>query len=219
MTRHTRTPAFWNTLLVLSSLAAGMVLGLAPSAHSVDGYNNGNSRGDNPVVGSLPCMVNDPRMYWTMYPFLNPQGGYNLASVPATLTFMGAPELGGAVLTAEGDPYGGVNASTGWTYFSISTNCNVSFNRSAIASGSVGAWQWVPQGYVGGRVVYQGPNDSTTLPILAQFFPVPIQSVAWANTSATMTITIHPNLLNAALGVRVIKVANSGGVLRVQYQF
>lgn len=218
MTRRAWSPVPWNAVLMTLAFAVGAVLALAPLAPSVDGYNNGNNRGDNPVVGSLPCQVNDPRMYYAMYPFLGSGCGYNLSGTPPTFTLMGEPDLGGAVLTAEGDPYGGLNAPSSWTCFSLSTNSTVVLNRYAVACGRVTAWEWVPPGYVGGHMVVQGPSESSIVPIFTQFFPISLIEAAAASGPASMSVTIHPPARNSALGTRSIKATATQNSLRVQHQ-
>lgn len=220
MARRAPNPAPWTKWMLLLAFAVGMSVGAAPVLFSSGANSGGDNRGDNPVVGSLPCKINKTTLegrFW-MGLGLGPPGGVDLSGVPATFGMTGPPDLAGAVIDAGGTPYGEINACSGWTCFALSTNAFAVLSRAAVTSGLVTTWEWVPPGYVGGRYVIERPSGTSVVPISTQQFPLSLVEIAAAVGNPSATVTIYPNAQNQALGTRTLRISTSGPTIRVQQQ-
>lgn len=215
--RRVCSPAPWSKLVMALALALGPSLVLAPVAFSGEGTSGAN-RGDGPVVGSLPCMV-DPSGLDSRYYLALGLSGPPVRDVtgPPMLGFIGPPALGNSVIEANGTPYGWVNRGVGWTVFSLTENGYALFPRVTIATAAVTCWQWVPLGYVGGTLTIQRPNGTERYAITAQAFPLNLAEVALAAGSPSAVMTIAPPDGNSALGQRVVRVTSTPATIRVEY--
>lgn len=221
MSRHTgRAP--WSLWVIVVALALAAALATGPAvvwASGGGGWASGGGRGENPVVGSLPCVVRAflNSMFWVPLGYGGPTGG-DPGSTPATLGFIGPPDLGGSVLDANGTPYGMVNFATGWTCVGLTNEGYLLLLRPPVASGQVVVWEWVPVGYVGGTVTVEDALGTSSYPIAAQAFPLPVQGVAVGAGTPWATVTIAPPAQNSALGNRVVRVSTTAATIQVRYQ-
>lgn len=216
--RRTVRPAPWNKLLIGLALVLGLALTLAPVVRS-SGGTSGTGRGDNPVVGSLPCIVDPTGLdsrFWI--PLGLPGPPSQVSSGLPMLGLIGPPMLGNSVLDAGGTPYGWVNRQTGWTAFGLTQTGYATVSRVTVATSAVVAWQWVPTGYLGGKVIVQGPSGTTGFPIATQSFPLSLAELALLAGNPSATVTIEPPAANAALGKRIIRISTTPGAVRVQYE-
>ncbi|KAA3612924.1 MAG: hypothetical protein DWQ01_04260 [Planctomycetota bacterium] len=178
-------------------------------------------RGDDPLVGSLPCMVEPTDldiMFWL------PLGGVpqnqNLIQNPiATLGFIGQNELDGVLLDANGNPFGRINEGSGWTCFGMVQGGDVILDRTACANlDDVALWQWVPDVFLGGQLTYVGAQGTTEYPIVTQYLPLPLAEVALQAEGTGASVILTPNPQNLDLGTLQIDFDVTLSTVVVTYQ-
>ncbi len=165
-------------------LGAALVTGLAAAPPLIGGSGgglNGGSldRGDNPVVGSLPCMV-DPQLldlFWVPFDRSKPNDGL-LASAPPTLGFIGTPELNQELYDAYGAGFGYLDSREGWLCMGLVESGTVVLDRALVAAGSTELWQFVPDGYLGGNLRLTSSTGKVDQPIVIQDNPIALQTFA-----------------------------------------
>ena len=137
-------------------LAFGLVLGLCTAFTATqlvggEPQTDRGDRGENPVVGSLPCLVNDnlDLIFWEgMH---EPDPGFLPASHPVTLGLC-SDDIRGDVIHADGEPFGLLNDRWDWRALGLTKRGRVTSESWKIANGSVTAWLWAPPGYHGGEL-------------------------------------------------------------------
>jgi hypothetical protein len=137
-------------------VAFGLVLGLSTAftaSQLVGGepQNDRGDRGENPVVGSLPCLVNDilDLIFWEGMKENDP--GFLPASHPVTLGLC-SDDIRGDVIHADGEPFGLLNDRWDWRALGLTQRGRVTFESWKIANGLVSVWMWAPPGYHGGEL-------------------------------------------------------------------
>lgn len=180
-------------------LGAALVLGLAaapPLAGGSGGLAGGNSvdRGDNPVVGSLPCLV-DPRLldiFWVPLGRPKPSASILLGIQP-TLGLLGPTEFTGVLVDAYGSGVGFIDRRSGWSVLGLQSFAQVTFDRAAVAAGAIDLWQYVPVGYLGGSVSEVSFLGAVDRPILSQDVQLPLVTyAAHPNQAGLVHYTISP---------------------------
>ena len=142
-------------------LAFGMVLGLSMGVtvtQLIGGErpNDHGDRGENPVVGSLPCMVDDSveLLFWEG--MNEPDPGFLPAAYPVTLGLC-SDDLRGDIEDAWGEPFGKLNDRWDWRGLGLQKTARVIVPSWKVANGDFTAWLWVPPGYHGGEVCISSP--------------------------------------------------------------
>jgi len=211
-------------LLLLLALLPGVFLGLSPVLLSEEGgfggggAGGGGNRGGNPTVGSLPSLVDGNLDIQFAIPLGNGLGGVPLPGVPPTLGFIGPPELAGALIDAQGEPYGVVNRPDDWTVFGLRKNGTAWFHRAAAAKGTVKLWTWVPQEYLGGTFLVQGSITTHFSTITTQALNLMLPALASRpEPFGTVTMTLSPPKASADLGVRSVVVTLTPTVVQVDF--
>jgi len=137
-------------------LALGMVLGLSMGitvTQLIGGEpkSDNGDRGENPVVGSLPCMVDDSidLIFWEG--MNEPDPGFLPAAYPVTLGLC-SDDLRGDIEDARGIPYGRLNDRWDWRGLGLQKQARVIVPSWKIANGDFTAWVWAPPAYLGGEI-------------------------------------------------------------------
>lgn len=217
MARFLRT----RDLLLGIVLAAVVALAVPPLASGTGGGFGGSSfdRGDNPVVGSLPCIV-DPALldlFWV--PFDRPQPDpFLLQASPPTLGLIGTPELAVELLDAYGSGFGYLDAEGGWRCLGLVDQATVVLDRWVVAGGTTDLWQFLPSGYLGGNLRIDTGSSVVNRPILAQDIPIALQTYAsYPDAVGQVRLTFSPPA-GSALTPRTVEVDLQGGLLLVRYR-
>jgi hypothetical protein len=210
-----------NTRILLSSLALGLLAGVAPVLYGGDdGLSGGFGRGDNPVIGSLPCIV-DPRiddLFWIPNGLPKPPGGF-FAGLPAVGALISGAEFEDALLAVSGDPYGFINGYEHWTVLGFVRSAQVSINRSDLASSRVRMWQFLPKGYLGGEMRFEMPGYTTVSSIGSQNMLVQLTEVAGLPDAVGVArVVFSPNAYNQALCDITILIPFHFGTVSIKYQ-
>lgn len=143
-------------------LALVVVLGLSTGLTTSQlmggerGSGNGD-RGENPVVGSLPCLIDDnlDLLFWEG--MNEPQPGFQPYGYPVTLGLC-SDDLQDDVLDANGQPFGYLNDRWDWRALGLRHQAKIWIDSSAIASGAFTGWLWAPKEYHGGEIEMSSPN-------------------------------------------------------------
>ena len=147
---------------LLSAIALGLIVGVAPVLYGSDkGFGGDAGRGDNPVIGSLPCIV-DPRLdalFWVPNGMPQAPGGF-YAGLPAVGALMSSDEFEDTLFAVTGEPFGFINDFEHWTSLGFVNEAHTSVNRSDLASAKVVMWQYLPKGYLGGEMLFKMPVSS-----------------------------------------------------------
>ena len=186
-----------STLLVralcFSVLAGSVVLFSPQQLLSGTGINaSGEGRGDNPVVGSLPCAVDDDLdAKFFNWLGLNGQTGTIQYYLP-TVALAGDAMLETHLIDAMGAPFGMVNAPDNWSAIGSVNQMTLTTTRSSAVNGDYSAVVWVPDDYLGGMVEVSSTLGTISWPIGTQAFSIPVRQLALApgaSVSSTITVT------------------------------
>ena len=199
------------TLLASSHLSAS-------SGGGGQGILGDNNRGDNPVVGSLPCRK-DPYlepMFWSALYDEDPP--MDLFGFQPTLGFVGENLLED-ILAAAGDPEGRVDAWPNLNVFGVHKWASVFLSTEAVKKGQVGLWYWVPREYIGGTVSFVSTFGSGEAVISDQAFLLPLRAFASRCSSSfgVAKIVFHPPARSVGLDVREVLIAVAGITVNVQH--
>ncbi len=207
-------------LLLGVALVTGLVA-VPPVVGGSGGFNGENSfdRGDNPVVGSLPCMVDPDLLDLFWVPFHSPKpSSFDLLGYPATLGVIGTPELEYELVDAFGAGNGYIDRRTGWACLGLVESAVVVLDRPTVADGSTDLWHFLPEGYLGGNIHVVSPYGEVDQPIIAQNVPIPL--IAYANYPefiGQVTLTMSPPP-ESSLEAKVIQVDLQGAQLLISYR-
>jgi len=171
MNSSSRTRLIWIAIAILAGL---LVFTAAPSLLVAAG-EQGQSEGgnDNPVVGSLPCAV-DPDMNLKFFKALGmpPQSGTIMKPLP-TLALAGS-SLPSYVLNAWG-PGGSVNArGSSWSLLGLMQTGAMVTTRTAVKTGQVSMWNWLPASAINGRVMMLSNTGAWNWLITESQFALPL---------------------------------------------
>ncbi|NQU48732.1 MAG: hypothetical protein HQ519_08800 [Planctomycetes bacterium] len=203
--------SFLSNTSRLSRLAMGLgtavgvsalLLGLNSQVAGGEGTQGDLDRGENPVVGSLPCKV-DPTLdliFWDGRGLDDP--GFAPAFYPATLGIC-SPDIKSDVIDADGLPYGVLNDRWNWGAMGLQKEGYMLVPRFRVSNGRISAWVWTPSAYIGGELCLQSglANGKTTLHKNAAEIPISaLAQMSPAGNAATffyLKVTpppSHPNL-------------------------
>ncbi len=163
-------------LLALLLTFATAVSGLAWG----DLGSSGKGRGDNPVVGSLPCIA-DPRLddlFWLPNGLPKPPTGFTAGLPPVFGLMSDSAEMEGILFNAAGDPFGYVDQAENWTNLGLVKRARVSLDRNQVGQGNGSFWQFLPKGYLGGTLSVEMGGLTSTYPITTQLYPVSLTEFA-----------------------------------------
>ena len=203
-----------------AALGLTLMAGLVPMLPAVwDGHGESIGRGDNPVVGSLPCIV-DSRLddlFWIPNGFPEPPSRL-LAGLPPVAAVMGNENLVGSLLGAAGAPYGILDDYEHWDHLGMVNRALLTMDRVSVASGQVSMWQFLPAGYIGGEMEFVLDGIITETPISGQLFPVQLSEIASLPSQVgTATVTFSPNVSNTSLSEIRVQVSFHNRILNIQY--
>jgi len=205
-------------LLLGAALVSGLVA--VPPLLGGGGLNGGSSfdRGDNPVVGSLPCMV-DPDlldMFWLPFEAPKPPPS-ELVGFPAVLGVIGTPELEDELVDAYGSGNGFVERRHRWACLGLVEDAVVILDRDLVAQGSTELWQYLPVGYVGGNIHISTSSGVEDHPIVGQDVPIPLQAyAAFPEVFSLITLTLTPPA-GSSLEPRTIQIELMLGLVSISY--
>lgn len=214
-----RTTRFAGLALVLS-LAIATMASLAPQVfggNRDDRWSNGD-RGDNPVIGSLPCAA-APQMEWMFWEGLDNKNPGTSSSGYSPMLAMTGEDLVADILTANGDPYGSVNRYENWTAVGSINYARFVLDRYAVHDEDIRVWHWVPNEYRGGLIEVFSPFGDASFESSADAFEVPVSMISdMSGVSTTSTgITFWPNGANAHLGRMKLQVDMINEVVVLTY--
>lgn len=155
--RSKNIPARISSLVLGFGLVVGVSLVSFGFSSDVRGGSQGDlDRGENPVVGSLPCKV-DPNLDTIFWEGMgNDDPGFAPAFYPVTLALV-SEDIRGDVQGADGDPYGVLDDRYDWRAFGLQKHGWMSVRANKFLSGAASNWMWAPSGYLGGKWTMQSP--------------------------------------------------------------
>ena len=152
----------------------------------------GDGRGDNPVVGSLPCVVDDDLdlKFFNWMGMQTPPPGFIQYYEP-TLAFVGGSNLESYIVDAQGTPNGMVNASSNWTAIGSILQMQVVSDRVA-ATKMFDVVIWVPDQFIGGGVQMSSTIGGSMHTLAGNTFSLPVAALAASpglTESGMLTVT------------------------------
>ena len=214
-----RTTRFAGLALVLF-LALATMASLAPQVFggNRDGRWGDGDRGDNPVIGSLPCAA-APQMEWMFWEGLDNENIGTSSYGYAPMVAMTGEDLASDILTANGEPYGNVNRYENWNAAGSTRYARFILDRYAVKDEDIRVWHWVPNEYRGGLIEVFSPFGNTTFESSADAFEVPVSMISdMSGVSTTSTaFTFWPNGANAHLGRMKLQVNMINEVVVLTY--
>jgi len=181
------------------------------------GKQNDLDRGENPVVGSLPCMVDDTLdlIFWEGNGSENPD--LQPAIYPVTLG-MCATDIRQSVLDADGLPYGRLNHRHQWRTLGLQNSGWALFDADSFASGEVTTWFWAPQAYLGGELVMSTPFGSGTVTITPAARELPLSDIVnlSGNSVSVSSFEVRPPAWSSAPVIQA-RVTSIGTVVKIEY--
>lgn len=203
-------------------LGLGLVLALvvgytaAPVVGGEPSSNNGD-RGENPVVGSLPCMVDDNLdiIFWDGMGEEEP--GFLPAAYPATLALC-SDDIRGDVLDAWGEPYGRLNDRWDWRCLGLQKEARVTAPSALFETGAMSSWFWVPPGYHGGELKMDGPLGTKRVKLGRNARELPMaELVAASGNAVTISNFVATAPVGSGLPTIQMRVTVLGPVTFVEY--
>ncbi|KAA3608691.1 MAG: hypothetical protein DWQ01_11340 [Planctomycetota bacterium] len=163
-------------------------------------------RGDDPLVGSLPCMV-DPQLMDKFHDAFGLPGlpSEDILDQRPTLGLTGLPGLSG-LSGLEGIPKGQVDWFEDWNVVGLVQEGQAYLDRGAALTGDITLWQWLPDGYLGGDLTIQGTMGKSHFPILANAQPLNLADLAALPEGSQSLFTFKPGPGNGALGSLAVEV-------------
>lgn len=203
-----------GSLLGVSALILGM------NSQVIGGQSQSDlDRGENPVVGSLPCRI-DPTLdlvFWEGQGLDDP--GFMPAMYPATFGICSS-DIEADVIDADGTPYGVLDDAYDWNSMGLQKNGYMLVPRYRVQNGKISAWVWTPSGYMGGELCLQSALVSGKTTLQQNAVEVPISALAQmspnghAATAFNLTVTppdtrpdleeIHYQIVVTQYGVRLV---------------
>lgn len=181
--QHSATKGRKQASALLMAILGGLaLLMIAPtgtsqsglSSNSEGGTAGGSEGGDNPVVGSLPCVV-DPTLDLKFFQNANNSTAGPLAPV---LGLVGT-QLCTEVQTASGTPFGRVNRGGGvHTILGLTKSGTIVVGRDYLATAGVALSQWVPDEFQGGTVTMTGSFGFSKTMIVSNLAALPVGGMA-----------------------------------------
>jgi len=153
-------------------------------------------------------------MFWLP---LGMPSGNAVEGMPAVLGIIGPPNLKDVLISAQGTPYGWIETNPDYRVLGLSNVGTAVLDRVACASGTVVLWQWVPEGYVGGRVTIHTALGSRSDGITGSAFPLPLLEVAIQPGTSVGTVEIAPNPDNPELDTLQVRLTANGFTVEVEY--
>ncbi len=211
-----------SLILVLSLAAMGAALVAPTQLPAFSGNGQGifgdNNRGDNPVVGSLPCRRDPylPSMFWAALYDEAPHTG--LFGFQPTLAFVGDSLLED-ILDAGGEPEGRVDNWPDVRVFGVHKWASVFLSTASVRQGKVGLWYWVPREYVGGTISLESNLGTSQMVISEQALELPLQAFTSRCTSSfgVAKVVIEPPARANGMDVKEVLVAVAGATVNVQH--
>lgn len=198
---------------LLAALLGGMFLLattplLISSQGSVENGGTGD-HGDNPVVGSLPCVIN---------PDLDLMfgGGSSVASLVPVLGMLGGPDLSSQILDANGTPYGFVNRSGLYTAVGLAHDGFICVSRSDARKAFMWLQQWLPNDYLGGTATLNSTVGNSSRSITANVVNLPLMLIAASPSPVSNGVVTIQSVNNVAPDL-VINISAVGNLLTVSY--
>lgn len=181
--QHPATKGRKQASALLMAILGGLaLLMIAPTGTSQSGLSSnaeggteGSSEGgDNPVVGSLPCVV-DPTLDLKFF-----QGANNATAGPlAPVLGLVGSQLCTEVETASGTPNGRVNRGGGaHTILGLTKSGTIVVGRDYLSSAGTSLSQWVPDRFQGGTVTTTGSFGYSKTMIVGNLAHLPVGSMA-----------------------------------------
>jgi len=199
------------------AVLAGFALVAGPALYG-GGEFDSNGRGDNPVVGSLPCVV-DLRLddlFWLPNGLPAPPPGA-LVGVPPIIGFTGTKEMAGVLLGAQGEPYGIVDDFEQWSTLGLVNQASVTLDRGAASRDEVSMWQYLPAGYLGGTLTFNLSGSITSQAIVSQLNPIQLREVAMLpGVVGAASMTFEPPI-GSRLDTIIVNMPFYQGAVNVQY--
>lgn len=206
-----------RTIWIAVAILIGLALLTAGPALWASGSNSGaEGGGDNPVVGSLPCVV-DPDMDLKFFKALGKpwQGGTILRPQP-TLALAGL-NLPRYVSNAWGAG-GSVNSGgSTWSLLGLMQMGGMVAGRSAVLTSQASAWTWLPASYLGGRITMTSNVGSWNASVTESCTALPM---AWLCSQPLITAVDATIVITGpTAGVPVVKyrVTVVGDAVAVQF--
>lgn len=197
--RLSRRPSLWlktSTWLLVLGLVLG--LGVLPIHYAGlfagQGGAGEEDRGEDPLVGSLPCLVSDDLNIMFALALGDPPQSFNLVreQTPTMAMIGDHQDLDSAIMDLWGIPLGRLNALADWTAVGLVHNGTATLDKIKVAAETVEVWQWVPAVYLGGTIEIQSAAGVTTTTLTSQSFPIPLKDFAGQLPGTVAEVTISP---------------------------
>jgi len=204
--------------LAVAALAGGLFL-VASGDLAASGplASVGEGRGDNPVVGSLPCAVDEDELGLKFFKWI---GGSMTGSIDyqlPTIAMVGGADLDNYIVDLNGTPDGLVNRASGFTAVGSVQQMSLVADRSAATVHDYRVVLWLPDSLLGSAVEMNSTVGTFTWTASTNAFALPVGTLASApGPIQSGTITVAPPGDSAvALQITIDVVA---GMVLVDFQ-
>ncbi len=207
-------------LALVTTLAIATFAALAPQAvGNRDGRFENGGRGDNPVIGSLPCAA-APQMEWMFWEGLSNEESSTVSSGYLPVMAFTGSDLQTTVLNAAGEPYGQVNRYETWDAAGSSKACVFVVDRYAVIDGRISLWQWLPREYRGGEVSVTSPFGNALDVPGEHAYKISLDRISKLSGAAVTqsTFTFTPSGAFSFLSDLKVTVEMNGELVVVRYQ-
>ncbi|MDE0586081.1 MAG: hypothetical protein OSB63_05630 [Planctomycetota bacterium] len=208
-----------SKIMLATTACAVIALTFVSPAYTSGGGSQNLSRegdhGDNPVIGSLPIKFVEELNH--LFPAPQSRVKFLYMSPLPVFALCSASKLTDDIVTAAGEPFGGVNSRDENSILGLCRDGLVVVYRSRLEEGKLRLGQWVTDEYIGGTATITTNSGTFTLPITQNLIELPARKII--NQPALIIyalIEIEPNPNSQAASLK-ITVTSTGRFATIDY--
>jgi hypothetical protein len=192
-------------------VASGELTASGPSA------SVGEGRGDNPVVGSLPCAVDEDELGLKFFKWIGGSMSGSIDFQLPTIAMVGGSDLENYIVDLNGTPDGLVNRTSGFTAVGSVQQMTLTADRSAATVQDYRVALWLPDGLLGSDVEMTSTLGTFTWTASTNAFVLPVGMLASApGPIQSGTITVTP--VGDSAAVLQVTIDVIAGMVLVDFQ-